>query len=120
MATPHHTLAQTLAATESLWPASGASEWDATSLVTGDPAATVSHIHLTVDAVAETVDEAIERGAELLISHHPLLLRGVTTVAEDRYKGAMIARLIRAGCALLTAHTNADVVETGTSAVLAE
>src|SRR5690606_20866104 len=40
-------------------------------------------------------------------------------VAEDRYKGAVIGRLIRGGCALVAAHTNADVVETGTSAVLA-
>jgi putative NIF3 family GTP cyclohydrolase 1 type 2 len=55
----------------------------------------------------------------MLIAHHPLLLRGVTSVAEDRYKGAALARLIRGGCALFAAHTTADVVETGTSAVLA-
>ncbi|MBX3094393.1 MAG: Nif3-like dinuclear metal center hexameric protein [Cryobacterium sp.] len=119
MAKPQHTLADALAAAESLWPLSGASEWDSTGLVSGDPAAALSRIHLAVDAVAATVDEAIEIGANLLLTHHPLLLRGVTTVAEDRYKGAMIARLIRAGCALLAAHTNADVVETGTSAVIA-
>lgn len=119
MATPSTTLADVLAVAESLWPASGASEWDAPGLVSGDPVAPVSRIHLAVDAVAATVDEAIAEGAQLLLAHHPLLLRGVTTVAEDRYKGAMIARLIRAGCALLTAHTNADVVESGTSAVLA-
>ena len=58
-------------------------------------------------------------GAGLLLVHHPLLLRGVTSVAEDRYKGAVLARLIRSGCGLIAAHTNADVVETGTSAVLA-
>lgn len=119
MAKPPTTLAEVLAVAEELWPRSGASEWDAPGLVTGDPAATVSSIRLSVDAVAATVDEAIEAGADLLIAHHPLLLRGVTTLAEDRYKGAMVARLIRAGCALLSAHTNADVVESGTSAVLA-
>lgn len=119
MGKPSTTLADVLAVAESHWPVSGASEWDAPGLVSGDPAAGVTRIHLAVDAVAATVDEAIEAGADLLIAHHPLLLRGVTTVAEDRYKGAMIARLIRAGCALLTAHTNADVVESGTSAVLA-
>ncbi|WP_439565575.1 Nif3-like dinuclear metal center hexameric protein, partial [Microcella sp.] len=51
--------------------------------------------------------------------HHPLLLRGVTTVAESTAKGALLARLIRGGCALIAAHTNADIVETGTSARLA-
>lgn len=114
------TLAAVLETVESLWPASGAEGWDASGLVSGDPQAEIRSIRLTVDAVADTVDEAIEVGADLLLAHHPLLLRGVTTVAEDRYKGALLARLIRANCALLAAHTNADVVETGTSATLAD
>jgi len=107
-------------AIEALWPLGGAEPWDAPGLLSGDPAATVEHVHLAVDAVADTVDEAIELGADLLLVHHPLLLRGVTSVAEDRYKGAVLARLIRGGCALVAAHTNADVVETGTSAVIAD
>jgi len=114
------TLADVLAVTEQLWPATGAEAWDAVGLVSGDPSATVSRILLAVDAVLDTVDEAIESESDLLLAHHPLLLRGVTTVAEDRYKGAVLARLIRGNCALLAAHTNADVVETGTSGTLAE
>jgi dinuclear metal center YbgI/SA1388 family protein len=97
----------------------GAESWDAPGLLSGDLSAEVTHIHLAVDAVLDTVDEALELGADLMLVHHPLLLRGVTSVAEDRYKGAALARLIRAGCGLIAAHTNADVVETGTSAVLA-
>ncbi|WP_223690790.1 Nif3-like dinuclear metal center hexameric protein [Leifsonia poae] len=104
---------------ERLWPLSGAEGWDAPGLLSGDPAAPVERILLAVDAVAATVDEAIGLGADLLLAHHPLLLRGVTSVAEDRYKGALLARLIRADCALIAAHTNADVVADGTSAVLA-
>jgi dinuclear metal center YbgI/SA1388 family protein len=105
--------------TESLWPAAGAEGWDASGLVAGDAASQVARIHLAVDAVVDTIDEAIDLGADLVIAHHPLLLRGVTSIAEDRYKGAVLARLIRANCALLAAHTNADVVESGTSATLA-
>ena len=105
---------------ETLWPLSGAEPWDAPGLIAGDPAAPVGHVHLAVDAVLDTVDESIELGADLLLVHHPLLLRGVTTVAENRYKGAALSRLIRAGVALVAAHTNADVVESGTSAVIAE
>lgn len=112
-------LAEVMSTIDRLWPLGGAEPWDAPGLVTGDPDAAVARVLLAVDAVAGTVDEAIEVGADLLIAHHPLLLRGVTSVAEDRYKGALIARLIRAGCALVAAHTNADVVERGTSAVLA-
>lgn len=119
MTAPSRTLADVETVVESLWPASGAEAWDAVGLVSGDPTQRVGRIHLAVDAVLDTVDEAIDAGADLLLVHHPLLLRGVTTVAETRYKGAVLARLIRAGCALLAAHTNADVVRDGTSAVLA-
>jgi dinuclear metal center YbgI/SA1388 family protein len=102
-----------------LWPLSGAEDWDAPGLVSGDPESRVESILLAVDVVADTVAEAVEFGADLLLAHHPLLLRGVTSVAEDRYKGALLARLIRADCALLAAHTNADVVVDGVSDVFA-
>lgn len=120
MTTQASTLADVERCVEELWPVVGAEPWDAVGLLSGDPAAPVRRIQLAVDAVLDTVDEAIESRADLLLVHHPLLLRGVTTVAETRYKGAVVARLIRAGCALLAAHTNADVVAEGTSAVLAD
>ena len=103
-----------------LWPLAGAEGWDAPGLVSGDPAREVQTIHLAVDAVAITVDEAIDAGADLLLVHHPLLLRGVTSISGDRYKGALLARLIRADCGLLAAHTNADVVVDGVSDILAK
>ncbi|RZS66385.1 dinuclear metal center YbgI/SA1388 family protein [Agromyces ramosus] len=112
-------LAEVMTTIDRLWPIEGAEPWDAPGLVAGDPAAEVERVLLAVDAVGATVDEAIGLDADLFIAHHPLLLRGVTSIAEDRYKGALLARLIRADCALLAAHTNADVVERGTSAVLA-
>lgn len=114
------TLADADAAIAALWPPAGAESWDAVGLIAGDPASEVGAIHLAVDAVPDTVDEALELGAQLLLTHHPLLLRGVTSVAEDRYKGVVIARLLRGGSALIAAHTNADVVARGTSAVVAE
>lgn len=113
------TVAEVHAAVERLWPAAGAEPWDAVGLVSGDLDAPVRSILLAVDAVLDTVDEAVELSADMLLTHHPLLLRGVTSVATDRYKGAVLARLIRADCALIAVHTNGDVVETGTSAALA-
>jgi len=109
------TLADADAAISALWPPSGAESWDAVGLIAGDPASEVSAIHLAVDAVPDTVDETLGVGAQLLLTHHPLLLRGVTSVAEDRYKG-----VVRGGASLIAAHTNADIVAHGTSAVLAE
>lgn len=114
-----NTLSSVRDTVEQLWPLAGAESWDAAGLVTGDPGAAVERILLAVDAVGATVDEAVELSADLLIAHHPLLLRGVTSIAEDRYKGALLARLIRGGVALYAAHTTADVVADGTSDVLA-
>ena len=113
------TVAEVNSVIEKLWPLGGAEAWDAPGLLAGDPTAAVTSIHLAVDAVLDTVDEAIELGASLLLVHHPLLLRGVTTVAGTGYKGAVLSRLIKADCALVAAHTNADVVDEGTSAVFA-
>ncbi len=103
-----------------LWPLSGAEEWDTPGLVSGDLTREISHVLLSVDASASTVKEAIDLSSDVLLTHHPLLLRGVTTVSEDRYKGTLISQLIRNNVALLAAHTNADVVKDGVSEVIAQ
>lgn len=113
------TLRDVLAHTERLWPAIGAEDWDAVGLVSGNVDADVSRILFVIDVTSETLDEAIDGKYDLVIAHHPLLLRGVNSVAEDKFKGSAISRLIRANCALLSVHTNGDRVETGTSSRLA-
>lgn len=72
-----------------------------------------------MDAVTATAAEAVERGADLLLVHHPLLLRGATSVAATTPAGRIITRLVRERVALLAAHTNADAVDRGTSGELA-
>jgi dinuclear metal center YbgI/SA1388 family protein len=103
----------------SLWPLSGAESWDTPGLVTGNLDQPIRRILLCVDAVAATVDQAVDVEADLLLAHHPLLMRGVTTVSEQTYKGSLVSTLIRGNVALLAAHTNADVVENGVSDVIA-
>lgn len=115
-----HTLADLHRITNSLWPESTAEDWDQVGLVTGRNDAPITRVLLAVDAVGATVTEALEWGADALITHHPLLLRGVHTVAEDTAKGALLAALIRGNCALIAAHTNADQPEGGVSDVIAE
>ncbi|QKS16721.1 Nif3-like dinuclear metal center hexameric protein [Curtobacterium sp. Csp2] len=114
------TLRELQAVIEDLWPAAGAESWDSVGLVSGRADQPIEHVHLAVDAVPATAHEAVEAGADLLLTHHPLLLRGVTTIDESTVKGNVLATLVRGGTALLAAHTNADVVTTGTSAVLAD
>src|SRR5690348_15209604 len=86
-----------------------AEPWDAVGLVCGDRAERVERVLLAVDAVPGTVEEALAFGAQLLITHHPLLLTPVHGVPADDPKGALVHRMIRRGIAHLVAHTNADV-----------
>ena len=112
-------VAEVQRAVESLWPAATAEDWDAVGLIAGDPADPVERVLLAVDAVDATAAEAVERGADLLLVHHPLLLRGATSVAATTPAGRVITRLVRERVALLAAHTNADAVDRGTSGELA-
>jgi dinuclear metal center YbgI/SA1388 family protein len=114
------TLGQVLLAVEELWPESLAESWDEVGLVAGRPSAPVTRVMFAVDPTLEVIEEAVEWGAELLITHHPLLLKGVTSVAATTAKGKAIHRLIESGTALLTVHTNGDSAVGGVSDVLAD
>ncbi|XAS69572.1 Nif3-like dinuclear metal center hexameric protein [Micrococcaceae bacterium Sec5.7] len=114
------TLGQLLLAVEELWPESLAEDWDEVGLVAGHPSAAVSRVMFAVDPTLEVIEEAVEWGADLLITHHPLLLKGVTSVAANTAKGKAVHRLIESGTALLTVHTNGDSAVGGVSDVLAD
>jgi dinuclear metal center YbgI/SA1388 family protein len=114
------TVSDVVAACESLWPRNGAEEWDNTGLQVGRSSWRVSKVLLVVDVVADTVAEAIAGGFDAIISHHPLILRGIETISEETYKGRLIGELIRSDIALLSMHTNADVVPDGVSDVIAQ
>ncbi len=113
------TLADLVAVLEDAYPPELAEDWDAVGLVCGDPAEAVRSVLLAVDATEAVVDEAIRSGAQALVVHHPLLLRGVHGVGADTPKGALVHRLVRSGCALFAAHTNADRAAPGVSDALA-
>lgn len=109
-----------VAALEKAYPPGLAESWDAVGLVAGDPQTAVQRIVFCVDPVEATVDEAMGFGAQLLVSHHPLLLKGVHGVAADTSKGRLVHRMIRAGIGLYCAHTNADTAAPGVSDALGE
>ncbi|MCW2681525.1 MAG: Nif3-like dinuclear metal center hexameric protein [Frankiales bacterium] len=112
-------LSDVLEALEGLYPASTAEAWDAVGLVCGDPDAPVRRVLLAVDPVEAVVDQVVAGGFDLLLTHHPLYLRGTTSVAATTPKGRVVHRLLTAGAALHVAHTNADVADPGVSDALA-
>jgi len=111
-------LSDVIAVLDAAYPPALARDWDSVGLVCGDPDEPVDAVTVAVDATAAVVETVGER--ELLLAHHPLLLRGVDTVAASTPKGALIHRLIRRGAALFTAHTNADAARPGVSDALAQ
>ena len=114
------TLADVVRLLERRYPPSTAESWDAVGLVTGDPAQTVARVLFAVDPVAAVVDEAAAWGADLVVTHHPLLLKPVHSIAATTFKGALLHRLVLGGIGLYTAHTNADAAAGGVADALAE
>lgn len=113
------TLQQVVDLAEELWPSGLAEPWDAVGLVAGRRERPVRTVHFAVDPVRAVVEEACDAGADLLITHHPLLLRGVHSLDPAGYKGEIVHRLIESSCGLLTAHTNGDSAVGGVNDVLA-
>ncbi|GIF11716.1 Nif3-like dinuclear metal center hexameric protein [Actinoplanes teichomyceticus] len=106
-------------ALDARYPRNWAESWDRVGLVLGEFERAVTRVLCVVDCVPETVDQALAIGADLIVAHHPLLLKPVSSIAPDTFKGRIVHRLIRAEVALYTAHTNADVANPGVSDALA-
>jgi len=113
------TAGELIAALQDAYPPELAEPWDAVGWVCGDPAEPVERGLVCVDPVAATVAEAADWGAQLIVSHHPLLLRGVHGVPANTAKGALVHRMIRSSMGLFCAHTNADAARPGVSDALA-
>jgi dinuclear metal center YbgI/SA1388 family protein len=105
---PGASLGEVIAALDARYDPALAEDWDAVGLVCGDPEETVRSVLFAVDPTSAVVDEAIEAGVDLLVTHHPLLLTPVHGVPASDPKGRLVHRLVRAGIGLFVAHTNAD------------
>ncbi|MCH0539047.1 Nif3-like dinuclear metal center hexameric protein [Streptomyces sp. MUM 203J] len=112
-------LSEVLAELDALWPPERAEQWDAVGTVCGEPDAEVTRVLFAVDPVQEIAEEAVRLGAELIVTHHPLYLRGTTTVSAATFKGRVVHTLIKHDIALHVAHTNADTADPGVSDALA-
>lgn len=104
---------------ERLWPIAGAESWDSPGLSVGNSGQRISRVLLTVDLSSEIISEAQDGLFDLVLSHHPLLFKGVQSVSEATVKGSLISSAIRSNIAIYSAHTNADVVLNGVSHTLA-
>lgn len=97
-----------------------AESWDSVGLICGRRDAPVRQVAFALDCTDEVAEAAVAAGVDMLIVHHPLLLRGVDSVAADTPKGRILHSLIESGIALFAAHTNADSARPGVNDKLAE
>ena len=94
-------------------------DFDNAGLLLGDPAMEVRGIHVALDVTERVLDEAEAVGANLIVTHHPIMFSPVKRLVATDYETRLIFRMIRAGMALIAAHTNFDRAPGGMNDTLA-
>ena len=105
---------------EELAPVSLAFTWDNVGLVLGEPGADVKNILISLNLNDRVIEEAKKKDANLIITHHPLLLKPISNIRSDLPKGSLLTRMITSGINLYTAHTNLDIAQNGVNDALAQ
>lgn len=101
-------LKQVIDVLETLYPLRYAEQWDEPGLIVGDMSHEVRRIVFATDPTSAIVDKAIDAGADLLVTHHPLFFRSVHEVGGLGFRGDIVRKLYTHGCGLWVGHTNAD------------
>ena len=97
-----------------------AEEWDNPGLLVGEPTAEVQKVFVCLDVLDETITQAIDLDAQLIVAHHPLIFHAIKNVRFDLSHGRKLARLIKNNLAVFVAHTNLDTASGGVNDVLAK
>lgn len=113
------TVAQILELVNQIAPFELAEEWDNVGLLAGAPDARVDTVLCALDMNLAVLDEAIRRGVQLVITHHPILFRGRKNLAQTDAEGRLLYALVRSGVAMIAAHTNFDNAVPGVNDALA-
>ena len=93
--------------------------WDNSGLCIGSPDAPVTSVLLGLDCTADLVDEAIACGADMIVTHHPLIFSGLKKISPEDQVGEAVIKAVKAGICIYAAHTNADKVIAGVSGAMA-
>ena len=93
--------------------------WDNSGLCVGDAGAEVTGVLVGFDCTPELVDEAVECGANMIVTHHPLIFSGLKRITPDDAVGLAVMKAVRGGVAIYSAHTSADKAAGGVSWAMA-
>jgi len=103
---------------ERIAPPAWAGQWDNVGLLAGDPASRVRRLLTCVDATESVVAEALAAKAQMIVAHHPVIFKGITSVTPS--SAPVVYRAVRRGVAIYCMHTNFDAAPHGTNDFLAE
>ena len=93
--------------------------WDNSGLCIGSPEDPVTSVLFGLDCTPELVDEAVACGADMIVTHHPLIFSGLKKISSDNKVGEAVIKAIKAGISIYAAHTSADKVIAGVSGAMA-
>ena len=93
---------------DSVYPSDMAEHWDNVGLLVGDDDAEVTHVFLALDLTETTLEEAVRAGADMIITHHPMIFEGQKKINNHSFTGRRILKLIRNG---IHAHFICNVIE---------
>ena len=93
---------------ENEFPMKYAESWDNTGFQVGDREKEVSHVFVAMDVTEETIDEAIRLGANMIVTHHPMIFSPLSAITSDTLNGRRILKMIENGICYMSAHTNYD------------
>ena len=82
---------------EEYFPAGAAEEWDNVGLLTGDDEKEVKHVFLALDLTEDTLKEAIADGADMILTHHPMIFSGIKKINNHSFTGRKILSLVQHG-----------------------
>lgn len=105
---------------EKLAPKSLAESWDNPGLMVGDEEMEVKKILFALDCSEAVIDEAIDIKADMIITHHPMIFKGIKSVDYSNPLGRKLIKAIKNNIIVYSAHTNLDIAEGGTNTVLAD
>lgn len=98
---------------EQFCPVSAALEWDNVGLLAGREDKEVKKIYVALDATDEVIEEAAENGADMLITHHPLIFAGMKCITDQDFIGSRVLKLLQKDISYYAMHTNYDVKKMG-------
>ena len=108
-----------IAVIEEFAPLSLQEGWDNSGLCIGSPEDAVTSVLLGLDCTPELVDEAVACGADMIVTHHPLIFSGLKRISSDNKVGEAVIKAVKAGISIYAAHTSADKVIAGVSGAMA-